>query len=248
MKIGLFCSTPMVALSRAVGRKRALEMLLTGRPIDAATAVEWGLINRVVPAAQLEDAVGELVDAIAASSPLTVGLGKEAFYAQIELDEHRAYDLHEDRDGHERAGGGRAGGHVRLPGEARAGVARALNDADPPATRDQAHDRDLHRRRLLRRRAAGHRGRARADDHVRARRRTNWHTHERGQLLFVLSGSGHIRVRGEEARPLRPGDTVWIPSDEEHWHGAGPESLLVHTAVSLGETRWLEPVADADYV
>jgi enoyl-CoA hydratase/carnithine racemase len=92
VKIGLFCSTPMVALSRAVGRKRALEMLLTGRPIDAATAVEWGLINRAVPAAQLEDAVGELVDAIAASSPLTVGLGKEAFYAQIELDEHRAYD------------------------------------------------------------------------------------------------------------------------------------------------------------
>ena len=93
VKIGLFCSTPMVALSRAVGRKRALEMLLTGRPIDAATAVEWGLINRAVPAAQLEDSVGELVDAIAASSPLTVGLGKEAFYAQIELDEHRAYDL-----------------------------------------------------------------------------------------------------------------------------------------------------------
>jgi enoyl-CoA hydratase/carnithine racemase len=92
VKIGLFCSTPMVALSRAVGRKRALEMLLTGRPIDAATAVEWGLINRAVPAAQLEDAVGALVDAIAASSPLTVGLGKEAFYAQIELDEHHAYD------------------------------------------------------------------------------------------------------------------------------------------------------------
>jgi enoyl-CoA hydratase/carnithine racemase len=92
VKIGLFCSTPMVALSRAVGRKRALEMLLTGRPIDAATAVDWGLINRAVPAAELEDAVGELVDAIAASSPLTVGLGKEAFYAQIELDEHRAYD------------------------------------------------------------------------------------------------------------------------------------------------------------
>jgi enoyl-CoA hydratase/carnithine racemase len=93
VKIGLFCSTPMVALSRAVGRKRALEMLLTGRPIDAATAVEWGLINRAVPAAELEEAVAELVDAIASASPFTVGLGKEAFYAQIELDEHRAYDL-----------------------------------------------------------------------------------------------------------------------------------------------------------
>ena len=93
VKIGLFCSTPMVALSRAIGRKRALEMLLTGRPIDAATAVDWGLINRAVPAAELKDAVGELVAAIAASSPLTVGIGKDAFYAQVELDEHRAYDL-----------------------------------------------------------------------------------------------------------------------------------------------------------
>jgi enoyl-CoA hydratase/carnithine racemase len=93
VKIGLFCSTPMVALSRAVGRKRALEMLLTGRPIDAPTAVEWGLINRAVPAAELEAAVAELVAAVAASSPLTVGLGKEAFYSQVELDEHRAYDL-----------------------------------------------------------------------------------------------------------------------------------------------------------
>jgi quercetin dioxygenase-like cupin family protein len=78
--------------------------------------------------------------------------------------------------------------------------------------------------------------------------RTHWHTHERGQLLFVLSGAGHVRVRGEDAHPLRPGDTVWIPPDEEHWHGGGPDSLLVHTAVSLGETRWLEPVDDADYV
>src|SRR5690349_13305269 len=93
VKIGLFCSTPMVPLSRAIGRKRALEMLLTGTPIDAATAMEWGLVNRVVPAAELDDAVGELVDAIARSSSLTVGIGKEAFYNQIDLDEPRAYDL-----------------------------------------------------------------------------------------------------------------------------------------------------------
>jgi enoyl-CoA hydratase/carnithine racemase len=93
VKIGLFCSTPMVPVSRAVGRKRALEMLLTGRPIDAATACEWGLVNRVVPAEALDDEVAGLVDAIARSSPLTVGIGKEAFYSQIELDEHRAYDL-----------------------------------------------------------------------------------------------------------------------------------------------------------
>jgi len=93
VNIGLFCSTPMVPLSRAIGRKRALEMLLTGRPIDAATALEWGLVNRVVPAERLDEEVSRLVDAIARSSPLTVSIGKEAFYSQIELDEHRAYDL-----------------------------------------------------------------------------------------------------------------------------------------------------------
>jgi enoyl-CoA hydratase/carnithine racemase len=93
VKIGLFCSTPMVPVSRAIGRKRALEMLLTGRPIDAATALEWGLVNRVVPHDALEGEVVALVEAIAGSSPLTVGIGKEAFYSQIELDEHRAYDL-----------------------------------------------------------------------------------------------------------------------------------------------------------
>ncbi len=93
VKIGLFCSTPMVPLSRAVGRKRALELLLTGEPIDAATACDWGLVNRVVPAEQLEDAVTALVERIAASSPLTVRIGKEAFYGQVELDEHGAYEL-----------------------------------------------------------------------------------------------------------------------------------------------------------
>jgi enoyl-CoA hydratase/carnithine racemase len=93
VKIGLFCSTPMVPVSRAIGRKRALEMLLTGAMIDAQTACEWGLVNRVVSAEQLEEAVVELSEAIARSSPLTVGIGKEAFYAQIELDEHAAYDV-----------------------------------------------------------------------------------------------------------------------------------------------------------
>jgi enoyl-CoA hydratase/carnithine racemase len=92
VKIGLFCSTPMVPVSRAVGRKRALELLLTGEPISAATAAEWGLVNRVVPAEQLDAAVQELVDAVARSSPLTVGVGKEAFYTQIDLDEQRAYE------------------------------------------------------------------------------------------------------------------------------------------------------------
>jgi enoyl-CoA hydratase/carnithine racemase len=93
VKIGLFCSTPMVPLTRAIGRKRALEMLLTGELVGATTALEWGLVNRVVSSDELDDAVTDLVDAIATSSPLTVGIGKEAFYAQGELDEHRAYDL-----------------------------------------------------------------------------------------------------------------------------------------------------------
>ena len=93
VKIGLFCSTPMVPLSRAIGRKRALEMLLTGELIGAATACEWGLVNRVVAPDELDDAVTELVEAISRSSPLTVGVGKEAFYTQIGLDEHGAYDV-----------------------------------------------------------------------------------------------------------------------------------------------------------
>jgi enoyl-CoA hydratase/carnithine racemase len=93
VKIGLFCSTPMVPLSRAVGRKRALQMLLTGDPIDAQTAADWGLVNIVVPLAELDAAVAALVAKIARSSPLTVGIGKEAFYRQVDLDEHGAYEL-----------------------------------------------------------------------------------------------------------------------------------------------------------
>ena len=92
VKIGLFCSTPMVPVSRAVGRKRAMQMLLTGEPIDASTALDWGLVNRVVPVEQLDAAVGELVDAIARSSPYTVATGKQAFYAQVDRPEEDAYD------------------------------------------------------------------------------------------------------------------------------------------------------------
>jgi enoyl-CoA hydratase/carnithine racemase len=91
VKIGLFCTTPMVALSRAVGRKRALEMLLTGKLVDAATAVEWGLVNRAVPAVELESATRELACQIAQASSFTVGLGKQAYYAQIDLDQPKAY-------------------------------------------------------------------------------------------------------------------------------------------------------------
>jgi enoyl-CoA hydratase/carnithine racemase len=92
VRIGLFCSTPMVPVSRAIGRKRAMEMLLTGEPIDAATANAWGLVNRVVPAEELEGVVLGLVDAIARSSAYTVATGKHAFYSQIDHAEDEAYE------------------------------------------------------------------------------------------------------------------------------------------------------------
>jgi enoyl-CoA hydratase/carnithine racemase len=92
VRIGLFCSTPMVALTRAVGRKRAMEMLLTGQPIDARTAAEWGLVNRVVPDAELAAETRKLANKIAEASALIVGIGKQAFYAQIDLDQAKAYD------------------------------------------------------------------------------------------------------------------------------------------------------------
>jgi enoyl-CoA hydratase/carnithine racemase len=91
VKIGLFCTTPMVALTRAIGRKRALEMLLTGDLVDARTAAEWGLVNRVVPADQLEAETRRLAAKIAESSQLTVAIGKQAFYTQIDLDQPKAY-------------------------------------------------------------------------------------------------------------------------------------------------------------
>lgn len=91
VKIGLFCTTPMVALTRAVGRKRAMEMLLTGMAIDATTAADWGLINKVVPAPQLEETTRLLAQQIADASPYTVALGKRAFYSQIDLDQAKAY-------------------------------------------------------------------------------------------------------------------------------------------------------------
>jgi enoyl-CoA hydratase/carnithine racemase len=91
VRIGLFCSTPMVALSRAVGRKRAMEMLLTGKTVDAVTAAEWGLVNRVVPAAELETETRRLASQIAEASSFTVALGKQAYYAQIDLDQRKAY-------------------------------------------------------------------------------------------------------------------------------------------------------------
>ena len=92
VKIGLFCSTPMVALTRAVGRKRAFEMLLTGEFIDAATARDYGLVNRVVGAERLREEAEALARKVADASPLVVSLGKQAFYAQIDLDQAKSYD------------------------------------------------------------------------------------------------------------------------------------------------------------
>ena len=91
VNIGLFCSTPMVALSRAVGRKEAMEMLLTGRLVDGQSARAMGLVNRVVPRAELSAATMALAREIAGKSALTVKIGKEAFYRQVELDLGAAY-------------------------------------------------------------------------------------------------------------------------------------------------------------
>jgi enoyl-CoA hydratase/carnithine racemase len=91
VKIGLFCTTPMVALTRAVGRKKAMEMLLTGEPIGADEALAAGLINRVVPPGELARATRALADRIAAASPAVVALGKRAFYQQIDLARPQAY-------------------------------------------------------------------------------------------------------------------------------------------------------------
>lgn len=91
VRIGLFCSTPMVAVSRSIGRKRALQMLLTGETIDAATAVDWGLVNEAVPADRLRARVDELATRIVDASPLTLEIGKQAFYRQIDLPQGEAY-------------------------------------------------------------------------------------------------------------------------------------------------------------
>lgn len=93
VRIGLFCSTPMVPLSRSIGPKRAMQMLLTGDFIDAPTAAAWGLVNDVVPLADLDATVEALAVRIAEASPLVLALGKRAFYAQAGLRQADAYEL-----------------------------------------------------------------------------------------------------------------------------------------------------------
>jgi len=90
-KGGWFCHTPMVAVARNVGRKRAMEMALSGDVIDARTALDWGLVNQVVPAAQLDSATADLLERVTRGSAESKGIGKQALYAQIDLDQPKAY-------------------------------------------------------------------------------------------------------------------------------------------------------------
>ena len=90
-KGGLFCHTPLVAVARNVGRKRALEMAFTGDPIDARTAADWGLVNRVVPAEQLDEATHDLISRATRGSSESKALGKHAFYAEVDLPQDKAY-------------------------------------------------------------------------------------------------------------------------------------------------------------
>jgi quercetin dioxygenase-like cupin family protein len=77
--------------------------------------------------------------------------------------------------------------------------------------------------------------------------RTNWHTHEQAQVLYVVAGEGRVQSRDGTGDKLQAGDTVHIPAGEEHWHGAAPGNFLLHLAVSIGATDWLDPVSDEDY-
>jgi enoyl-CoA hydratase/carnithine racemase len=93
VNVGVFCSTPAVGVARNVGRKRSMEMLLTGEMIDASTALEWGLVNRVVPAAELDAAVAKFTDIITTRSAWVVATGKRTFYQQIDRGLEGAYEL-----------------------------------------------------------------------------------------------------------------------------------------------------------
>src|SRR5215469_16037745 len=93
VNVGVFCSTPAVGVARNIGRKRAMEMLITGESIDAQTALSWGLVNRVVPAEKLDAEIQRFVEIVLARSPATIKMGKQAFYRQIDRSLEAAYDL-----------------------------------------------------------------------------------------------------------------------------------------------------------
>ncbi len=127
-KGGLFCHTPLVAVARNVGRKRALEMALSGDVIDAATAADWGLVNQAVPADELDEAVATLVARVTRGSAWSRTLGKRTFYAQVDLDQRAGLRPRRRDDGRRRGPRGRPGGDRRLPRQA----ARAVHQ--PPLT------------------------------------------------------------------------------------------------------------------
>lgn len=81
--------------------------------------------------------------------------------------------------------------------------------------------------------------------------RTNWHTHPLGQILYILSGSGFVQIWGEKAQKVNAGDVVWFPSGEKHWHGAGPDTNMVHISITEFQegsgADWMEPVSDEQY-
>jgi enoyl-CoA hydratase/carnithine racemase len=91
VNVGIFCSTPAVGVARNIGRKRAMELLLTGEMIDAATALDWGLVNRVVPVAELDGAVAHYTNLVAGRSAAVVANGKRAFYRQLDQPLEAAY-------------------------------------------------------------------------------------------------------------------------------------------------------------
>ena len=126
VNIGVFCSTPAVGVARNVGRKRAMEMLLTGEPIDARTALAWGLVNRVVAADALDATIAHFTGLIKARSAATIRLGKEAFYAQVEQPIARAYTVTSEAMACNMLLDDASEGIDAFLGEARAGVAGAL--------------------------------------------------------------------------------------------------------------------------
>jgi enoyl-CoA hydratase/carnithine racemase len=93
INIGVFCSTPAVGVVRNIGRKRAMELLLSGEPIDAATALSWGLVNRVVPGNRLDDEIRRFTDIILSRSPAAIRFGKQSFYRQIDRPLEAAYEV-----------------------------------------------------------------------------------------------------------------------------------------------------------
>ena len=134
VNIGLFCSTPMVALSRAVGRKAAMEMLLTGDMVDAPRAAALGLVNHAVPEAELDGAVWALARRIAGKSAAAVGVGKPAFHHQADLPLAEAYGYASAVMARNMAERDASGGDRRLPAKARPGVGRLIGSSENPST------------------------------------------------------------------------------------------------------------------